>query len=133
MIFKYNNKFTRFARSNRRIQTEAEKLLWYSLRGNRFKGYKFRRQFPVLNYILDFYCSKVKLGIELDGSQHKRNQLYDNNRDRILQAAGIQVVRFLDTEIFKNTAGVLEVILQIIEKRPHPDPLLIGEGKKGTS
>ena len=70
-IFYYNNNLTELARENRKNQTEAEKRLWIEvLRNKKMDGYKFTRQKPIENYILDFYCSKLKLGIEVDGSSH---------------------------------------------------------------
>ena len=59
-----------FVRQLRREQTDAEKLLWYCLRNRQLFGLKFRRQYPVGPYILDFYCHEYKLCVELDGGQH---------------------------------------------------------------
>ncbi|MCK5478802.1 MAG: endonuclease domain-containing protein [Methylococcales bacterium] len=66
---------THLARNLRKNQTDAEQVLWFQLRRKRFLNYKFRRQFPIEPYIVDFICLELKLIIELDGSQHI-DQLY---------------------------------------------------------
>ena len=78
--YKYNRTLLRFSYENRKEQTEAEKLLWFHLRGRRLNGYKFRRQYPIQNYIFDFYCIEKKLAVELDGGQHIQNKLSDAKR-----------------------------------------------------
>jgi very-short-patch-repair endonuclease len=128
----YNRTLVSFARSNRKQENDAERLLWYYVRNRQLGGYKFRRQYPIHNYIIDFYCDELKLAIELDGSQHNENKLYDEERDLALKALGIRVIRFWDYDVFQNTNNVLEQILIVIEevlaKEPHPNPLLRGEG-----
>lgn len=59
--YQYNKELTKFSRNNRKNQTDAEKLLWYHLRNKQLAGFKFRRQYPVQNYILDFYCLEENL------------------------------------------------------------------------
>ena len=73
---------------------------------------KFRRQFSVGSYVIDFYSAEVKLGIELDGDSHFElgAREYDEKRRRFIEAFGIQIVRFLNTEIYDNLYGVLEKI-----------------------
>jgi very-short-patch-repair endonuclease len=60
----------RLARNLRKTQTDAEQILWLKLRSRRLSGFKFRRQHPIDNYILDFYCNEAQLAIEIDGGQH---------------------------------------------------------------
>lgn len=76
------------------------------------RGYKFRRQYGFLNYILDFYCVSAKLAIEIDGDSHYNSvaQEYDNVRTEVLEKAGISVLRFTNLDINTNTEGVLTVI-----------------------
>jgi very-short-patch-repair endonuclease len=107
------------ARSLRKNQTEAEGYLWQYLRDRRLVGYKFRRQYPIGNYILDFYCPQKKLAIELDGGQHGTNHglAYDQHRTAILEKHGIKVIRYWDNEVFQNTNNVLDDIIQELEKR----------------
>jgi|SRR5579872_1467001 len=110
MRFQYNKNLKHYSQSNRANQTNAEKLLWYKLRNRQLDGIKFRRQFPLLNFILDFYCMDKKLAIELDGSQHA-NSLYDAERSKELQKLGITVIRFWDNDVLQNINEVLEKIL----------------------
>ncbi len=99
----------------RNNQTDAEYKLWQILR-NRQTGYKFTRQYSVGNYILDFYCSKLRLAIELDGGQHLeiQNKINDEIRTKFLDKQNIIVLRFYNTDVFKNIDGVGEKILQTI-------------------
>lgn len=105
-----------YSHNNKANQTKAEKILWYHLRNRRLKGYKFRRQYPINNYILDFYCVDKKLAVELDGSQHMESNYYDNIRSDELKRLSIKVIRSWDNEIFKNINTVLEQIITAIEE-----------------
>ncbi|MFK7774530.1 MAG: endonuclease domain-containing protein [Saprospiraceae bacterium] len=89
------------ARKLRENMTEAEKLLWEELRLKKMDGYKFRRQHPLGIHILDFYCFKKKLGIELDGGYHetKTQQEADNLRTDILAKQNIKIIRFKNEEV----------------------------------
>jgi very-short-patch-repair endonuclease len=84
------------AKENRKNLTEAEIKMWSVLRDNRFEGYKFRRQHPMGNYILDFYCHQLKMVIEVDGGYHEEmdQKKYDESRDAYLMELGIGVIRF---------------------------------------
>lgn len=93
----------------RKTQTQAEKILWQELRNNK-TGIKFRRQYPVGNYVLDFYAPKIGLGIELDGSIHKENKEYDKERTKYLNFQDIKVIRFWNYEIKNNLENVLKKI-----------------------
>lgn len=114
--FQYNNEFTHYSRLNRKNQTDAEKLLWQKLRNRQLSGFKFHRQYPIQVYILDFYCPEKKLAIELDGSQHVKNKLYDEKRTSVLSKYKIRVLRFMDNEMLQNTDSVLEVIQNTLMK-----------------
>lgn len=122
----------KFSTSGRKESTDAEKLLWKYLRARQLQGYKFRRQYPIDNYILDFYCVEKKVGIELDGSQHIKRAFYDEERTNELQKLGICIIRFWDNEVLQNISGVLEKIVTEMNvssfKKPHLNPLLTGEG-----
>ncbi|WP_298269058.1 endonuclease domain-containing protein [Geobacter sp.] len=111
------------ARTLRTRQTDAENLLWLLLRNRRFCGFKFRRQHPVGRFILDFYCHEVLLAIELDGSSHtdSAQKAYDDERTRVLEGAGIRVIRFWNDDVLKNTESVLEA-LHAACYSPHPCP-----------
>ncbi len=92
--------------------TPSETRLWKYIQRRQIKGKKFRRQFSVGGYVLDFYCPECKLAIELDGASHDSEikQEYDEERTKFLNAAGIKVIRFRNIEILKNLDGVLKEI-----------------------
>lgn len=122
-------------RNLRKNQTDAEKKLWAILRNSQLAGAKFRRQFPVGRYILDFYSLECKLGIEADGGQHyeDKGKQRDELRTSELSQLGVQILRFSDREILKNIEGVCEIIEKTVLKKrgnpPHLEPLPIGERK----
>ena len=95
------------ARQLRRNETPEEKIFWDLVRGRRFEGRKFYRQFQIPYdlkgrtrfFILDFYCHEVRLAVEIDGGIHKKRVDYDNQRSQILIGMGIQVLRFQNEEI----------------------------------
>ena len=94
--------------------TEAEKLLWSKIRKKQLKGYQFYRQKIIGNYIVDFYCPKANLIIELDGGQHYSNEgkKNDRTRDDYMECFGLRVLRFSDREIFENLKGIIEAICE---------------------
>ena len=101
------------ARALRQSGTEAEHLLWPRLRNRRSAGFKFRRQKPVGNRIVDFLCAEKKLAIELDGSGHgyPTRQRYDADRSCQLNETGIRVIRFWNSEVLRDVDWVLDAIL----------------------
>lgn len=101
------------ARKLRKTMTEAETKLWYYLRNCQLNQFKFRRQVPIGNYIVDFLCFKIKLIIELDGSQHIDNQKYDKVREIWLKEQGFTVRRYWNDEVLQQTQNVLEDILRV--------------------
>jgi len=118
-------------RELRRNHTDAERLLWSRLRNRQFFGVKFFRQYSVGPYILDFFCPKTGLAIELDGGQHaeKENQDFDLARTAYLKGQGIAVLRFWNNDVMQNREGVLERIAERINSADPgwltpPDPLL---------
>ena len=96
----------------RKNQTDVERLLWKQIRNKNFFGLKFFRQYSVGAYIVDFYCPKLKLAIELDGGQHAEegNKEYDKIRTDYLKSMGIKVMRFWNNDVIHNIEGVLEEI-----------------------
>jgi very-short-patch-repair endonuclease len=95
------------SRKLRRDMTDAERKLWSLLRNNRL-GVKFRRQVPYDFYILDFYCVKARLVIEVDGAQHftREGKRWDKIRDADLRSDGLEVLRFTNAEVLTNIDGV---------------------------
>ena len=92
--------------------TRAEILLWSKLKGKQLLGLKFRRQYGVDSYVVDFYCTEIKLAIEVDGDVHGYNSrvLYDKQRQKNIEALGIKVLRYTNNDIIKNIKGVLQDI-----------------------
>ena len=111
------------ARDLRRGQTSAESLLWRHLRRRDLAGLKFRRPPPVGGYILDFFCEKATLAIELDGGGHAdpAKVAYDARRTRRLEQLGIRILRFWNTDVLQNLDGVIARILEAAKSTP-PSP-----------
>ncbi len=125
----------------RRNQTAAERTLWFRLRDRRFGGWKFRRQFPIDRFLVDFFCADAHLIVELDGGQHAVRAQQDEQRTRILEAMGYLVLRFWNNDVIQNTEGVLEAINEALSSHeleslsqasepPHPNPLPYGERER---
>jgi len=115
----YNKNLRPFARQLRNNGTKAEACLWkYVLRAGNMKGYDFKRQRPVLNYIADFCCEELKLVIEVDGITHYNEEgaMRDKQKDEALKQAGYSVLRFTDDDVLKNIGGVAHVIEDWIDK-----------------
>ncbi|MEW5798096.1 MAG: endonuclease domain-containing protein [Bacteroidota bacterium] len=119
----YNSRLQPFARANRNGMTKAEACLWkYVLRAGMMKGYGFRRQRPVLNYIADFMCKELMLIIEVDGFTHQFEETIkkDKIRQQRLEEAGFIVLRFTDDNVLHSIENVRQQILftvETIEKR----------------
>jgi very-short-patch-repair endonuclease len=113
------------ARTLRKKETWAEKLMWRWLRSRRFSGCKFRRQHPIHIYYLDFYCEESRLNVELDGSQHgfPEQQTHDLERETFLQSRGIKTLRFWNSHLRRDAQVIRDVIFEELQKRsPHPLP-----------
>ncbi len=95
--------------------TEAEKILWEYLKNHK-SGFRFRRQHPMWNYVVDFYCHRLKLVIEADGEIHltKENQIRDEEKNEGLKNLGLQVLRFTNFEILHNREKVFLEIDTIV-------------------
>jgi len=101
-----------FARNMRKEATDAEKRMWRILRDRRLSGFKFRRQYPVAGYIIDFLCAECRVGIELDGGQHNEEpqREYDEERTENLKKEGVRLLRFWDDDVLKYSDVVEEAI-----------------------
>jgi very-short-patch-repair endonuclease len=102
------------ARSLRKNSTLPEKILWHELRDRQVGGYKFRRQHPIGNYVVDFCCLEKKLVIEVDGEIHELKADRDKVREDYLVRMGYQIVRFQAREIFQNMNGVILALESIL-------------------
>ncbi|MEK6743590.1 MAG: endonuclease domain-containing protein [Nitrospirota bacterium] len=105
------------ARELRRNATDAERLLWKRLRMRQAESYKFRRQQPIGEYIVDFVCAERKLIVEVDGGQHIEQAEYDESRHTWLQGQGYCVLRFWNHEVLTMPDAVLTTILQELDKK----------------
>ena len=96
--------------------TDAERYLWTKIRMKQLKGYQFYRQKPIGDYIVDFFCPRAKLVIEVDGSRHYSDETteYDRIRGEYLTSLGLRVLRFTNNEVMKNIKGVIESIIEEI-------------------
>ena len=110
----YNGKLAHNSRELRKNMTDAERKLWSKLRLRQLKDRQFYRQRIIGSYIVDFFCPKEKLVIEVDGSQHYSDEIFeaDKIRDKHLNEQGFEVLRFNDTDVLKNTDGVVEHIIE---------------------
>ncbi len=113
----YNSELNSRAKTLRQNLTGAEKKLWFEY----LRGYKYRfvRQKVIGNYIVDFYCQKLKLGIEVDGETHLggKNEQYDKVRTNELMRYGIKIVRFWNNDIFYGMGEVQRIIEEEIKRR----------------
>ncbi len=142
MTIVYNHKHLKpIKRLLRKQEISAEKILWGRLR-NKQQRFKFKRQFGIGNFIVDFYCPKLKLAIEVDGATHSTKIEIKNDlvRKKYITRFGIKVIRYTNVEIFYNIDEVVGSIYELSIKReselkrlvrdttkPHPNPLLSKE------
>ena len=104
------------AKRMRYAPTEADSTLWRQLRAGRLADYKFKRQQPVGNFIVDFVCFEQKLVVEVDGGQHADMQEWDEARTKWLQAQGFRVMRFWNHDVLQRRELVLEEILRRLKE-----------------
>ena len=103
----YNKKLTSRARELRKSSTLSEVLLWNQLKKKKLNGLQFYRQFPIHNYIVDFYCKELKLAVEIDGSIHQIKKKEDLFRQKELESFGISFLRFQAAEVEKDIEGAV--------------------------
>jgi very-short-patch-repair endonuclease len=94
--------------------TLAEVLLWNELKRKQRLGYDFHRQKPIDAYVVDFFCPKLLLAIEIDGASHEGRQEEDIQRQKEIERYGISFLRFSDNEVKENLSGILECIREWI-------------------
>ena len=122
----YNQKLKSLARELRKNSTLAEVLLWKQLKGRKLGGLQFARQKPIGEYIVDFFCPRLRLVIEIDGESHDNRQQKDAVRQKYLESLGLRVVRFLDRDVKKDIQAVikqLEQEISIIENEKTQPPV----------
>ncbi|MDY7395680.1 endonuclease domain-containing protein [Aureibaculum sp. 2210JD6-5] len=125
-IIPYNPKLKEFARELRNNSTKAEIILWQKLKRKQIYGYDFHRQKPLDNYIVDFFCHELMLAIEVDGYSHILFEVQnkDVKKENRLNELGVEVLRFSDYQVLKDTENVMRSIEHfIVEFEKHtPNP-----------
>ena len=114
MFYGASTKVFKKAEMLRSSMTPAERHLWDRLRKNRLKGFRFKPQHPISEFVVDFYCHKARLVVEVDESYHENTiqKEYDENRDHILKELGLKVLRFTDKQVMEETESVIRTILK---------------------
>ena len=121
----YKRTLKPFSRQLRSNMTDAEQVLWQRLRRKQICGLQFYRQKPLLGYIVDFYCPKAALVVEVDGRQHlePEHKERDALRDQALAGLGLRVLRFDNRQVLMETDSVIEVIYRAAGENPPLTPL----------
>lgn len=126
----YRSDLKFIARRLRNNSTRSEIMLWKELKGKKLLGYDFHRQKPVGKYVVDFYCPRLSLAIEIDGNSHEGREEEDQMRQLEIESLGVQFLRFDDLEVRQNVDGVVQAIEEWIKSRQktaHPrSPLSLG-------
>lgn len=127
----FNNKSYKTLRQTlRHNMSQPERILWQKLRAKQMYGYKFRRQYGIDNFVVDFYCTRARLAIEIDGETHYgKNRKCDLTRQNHIESFKIRFLRFTNKEVTRNLVGVLERIM--MELNPHSSPLKRGRNNLG--
>jgi very-short-patch-repair endonuclease len=108
-------------RSFRKSMSKAEIVLRKHISRKHMKGFKFRRQYSVNQYVIDFYCPELKFAIEIDGDSHFNDisERYDKERQRFIESFGIRFMRFTNNDIYDNIDDVLQTIYIWISENPN--------------
>ena len=120
MKLHYRSDLKKIGRSLRSAGNLAEALLWRELKAKKL-GVQFLRQRPILDYVVDFYCEKLRFAIEIDGISHDSKIEKDIIRQRALESEGIRVLRFLDSDVRRNMEGVVQAIQEKIKSSASED------------
>ena len=99
-----------FARRMRKEPTPAECVLWEALRGKKLDGLNFRRQQPIDGFIVDFYCDRAGVFVEVDGGIHKTQREADEDREQVIRRRELRVVRCTNEEVLHSLPVVLDRI-----------------------
>jgi len=117
MIFNYNKYLKKYSQQNRKHQTETEWKFWNLVLKKDRTWYRFLRQKPIGNYILDFYCDKLKLGIEIDDKSHNRKWKEDEERTEYLKSLWIKIIRYSNDDINYRLESVMLDLEDKLEQR----------------
>lgn len=120
----YNKNLKTFSRHLRNNSTLGEVLLWQQLKAGQVRGYKFNRQKPLGRYIVDFYCKRLNLVIEVDGGYHFQGDqpLRDKARQEVLESMALQFLRFDDADVKQNISFVVRAIHEFVEEWERMNP-----------
>ncbi len=113
-MLNYNKNLKRHSQRLRKNLTDGERNVWFRIRSEQIQGHQFYRQKVIGNYIVDFFCPKARLVIEIDGGQHytQEGSLKDKTRDNYLMNLGLKILRFSDREVMENLDGVIQKIYE---------------------
>ena len=116
-MLQYTQKLKPVSRDLRNNMTATEVLFWSRIRRKQILGFQFNRQRPIGRYVVDFYCPKAKLVIEIDGSQHfeEANEKEDKERDVYLESLGLKVLRFNNADICRNMDGAIQALFFVLD------------------
>jgi very-short-patch-repair endonuclease len=118
-LIPYNARLKERARELRNNGTSAENYLWLFLKGRQVRGYDFHRQKPLLNYIVDFFCSELLLAIEVDGSIHDGRFDEDRMRQELIELHGVSFLRFTNDEVALHIEEVIRAVECWIDEHEH--------------
>ncbi|MBV6627479.1 MAG: endonuclease domain-containing protein [Rivularia sp. (in: Bacteria)] len=118
------------ARQFRKNPTPSEAILWQALRNRQLEGRKFRRQQPIGNFIVDFFCGSERLIVEVDGKIHESQKDLDQQRQQLLESLGLRFVRISSELVETNLPAALEVIRQAFSPHPPTPSPNLGEGEQ---
>ncbi|HNY04651.1 MAG TPA: endonuclease domain-containing protein [Candidatus Woesebacteria bacterium] len=114
---RYWNSLTQMANRNQKNPTEAEKKMWNNYLSRNKTGFRFLRQKPIHRFIVDFYCVKLSLAIEIDGNSHDKKKEIDEERDKFLKQIGIKTIRFTNEDILNNSEYIKKILNPLLLKR----------------
>ena len=114
---RYLDQLRELCRKNRNNPTECEDKMWRRLLRSKRINQKFLRQKPIGKFILDFYCSKLLLAIEIDGDSHDKKKYMDNERDLYLEQRGIKTIRYTNNQVINDIESVYQDLIKIIKER----------------
>ena len=114
---RYWSSLTQMANQNRKNPTEAEQKMWDDYLSKDKTGFRFLRQKPIHRFIVDFYCVKLSLAIEIDGNSHGKKKDTDIERDKFLECIGIKTIRFTNDQVLNNPEYIKSVLIPLLLKR----------------
>lgn len=114
---RYWSSLTHMANQNRKNPTEAEQKMWDDYLSKDKTGFRFLRQKPIHRFIVDFYCVKLSLAIEIDGNSHDKKRETDDERDKFLECIGIKTIRFTNEQVLNNPNYIKSVLVPLLLKR----------------